>query len=67
MALSTKIGFLSASDVDEVWAFTYYLNLPKGKLRGGDIKVKSPFTLDKEPSFSLYKPKDKSSEPYRWN
>jgi hypothetical protein len=66
VALSTKSIINKESEIDTTWAFEFYLNLPF-KLTGGDHKVKSPFSVDKDPSFAIYKLKTDPNGPYRWN
>lgn len=59
-------NILSISDIPTDWAYEYYLNLPKGVLRGSDYMTRSPFTVDYEPSFQLYKSKNNPQGPYYW-
>lgn len=63
MALRTRNIVLTATDLDVEWCFRHYLHLPS-VLTGANVKIKSPFSIDKEPSFSLYK---KEGQPYLWN
>lgn len=63
MTLRTRNIILTAVDLDVEWCFRHYLHLTN-ILTGANIKIKSPFSIDKEPSFSLYK---KEGQPYLWN
>lgn len=66
MALRTKNIPLKPGDLDEIWTFRYFLpNCPP--LTGGNVKIKSPFARDSDPSFSLYVPNTSKSRKYRWH
>lgn len=58
MAISTKNIILSPQDLDSAWAFRHLLNLPANALHGEDMKIRSVFALDSNPSFSIYKSGD---------
>lgn len=64
--IKTKNILLKPSDIPSEWAYEYYLNIPKGTLRGSDHMIRSPFTVDYEPSFQVYKSKTNLEGPYYW-
>lgn len=51
--IRTRNKVLSLSQIDTEWAFTFLLG--PLSLNGGDCKIRSPFSEDKTPSFSIYK------------
>jgi hypothetical protein len=53
MSLSTK-HIVIPQGIDEAAAFRHILNLPGNTLLGEDLKIRSPFSIDRTPSFSIY-------------
>jgi len=60
--LKTKGVSFSRRSLSSEWCYRYLLGIPP--LDGSNIKIKSPFSIDRTPSFSLFK-KEGSSD-YRW-
>lgn len=60
--LKTKGVSFSRRSLSSEWCYRYLLGIPP--LDGSNIKIKSPFSIDRTPSFSLFK-KEGASD-YRW-
>ncbi len=61
--IRTKDIVLDPNDIDPAWCFEYLLGLDR-PLNGADLKIRSVFSEDRTPSFSIYKT---SGGVYRYN
>lgn len=55
--IKTRNIVTSINDVDSEWAFSHLLGTLE--LKGGDTKIRSPFSEDRTASFGIYKKRDK--------
>lgn len=46
-------------EINPVWVYSYYLNIPLEHFNGGGIKILSPFKNERNPSFTIYYKKNK--------